>query len=849
MSTCRHSVAWSSSRCRRAVAGKPGPPGARDAGGLLNSVGLQGPGVEAWLDDELPTLVERGAGGRQHLGAPSRSSNAPPRCSPAPRESSLSRSTSAVPNLEDRSRMFAHSPGPRLTPWPPRPIAAAPVGEAQPERGRPHRHRRRPPSRRCRGTRAGEHAARDGHRRRHGTYRLGSGPAGGGLSGPAISPVAVRAVHDCRAAFPLVGIVGVGGVTPRRGRRGDADGRCRRRGGGDGHVPRTAGPGSGAGRLSRWCRWHDVARVRTLVAAVHSAAAGILVVVDPDDKHRDDGRRQPRTTDDRRREARWRVTSATDWRWPSTSTIWWPHCAWPSGCARGSVSQSGSRAFLRRRTRGRARSFDRGLPGLPRSQVARHPHHRGPCGAGDRRTRRAVHHRAHRRRPGHGRAAVDGMAEGAAAAGMTAPCVLGVTVLTSDGRRAGRDLRARADVGGGGRVWGPRVRGGRPGRDASRRPRDSSPWSPGSGPPVWPTTTRRARPAPGRPYGPEPTFWSSGGAVTAAEDPEAVAAAVADEVAASVEAQSGCTPLGDGAMVASMPQPPALTPEQRQAALDKAAKVRRERAEVKEKLKMGSVSLSELLKRSEEDETVGKMKVLSVLESLPGLGKVKARRLMETVGISESRRLQGLGVESSARLCSRTSRSPDPRPLGPGWGGQRHRRRAPRGARSGFVAEPVVDHAGPSAGRIRRRLRVRRPDQFRKAGGRRWIPRVGRVPGPALRHAPPRATAGARRVAGDRPPGRGPGATSDIRRPSSCCCCPRRPRSRPSACGGVVTTRPRWPAASRSGPGRRRWGGPSPRIVVVNDDVDQAVAEVAGILEAHRRAGPDSPGGAPRGGA
>ena len=117
------------------------------------------------------------------------------------------------------------------------------------------------------------------------------------------------------------------------------------------------------------------------------------------------------------------------------------------------------------------------------------------------------------------------------------------------------------------------------------------------------------------------------------------------------------TPLGDGAMVTSMPQPPALTPEQRQAALDKAAKVRRERAEVKEKLKMGSVSLSELLKRSEEDETVGKMKVLSVLESLPGLGKVKARRLMETVGISESRRLQGLGVNQREALLAHTAKS------------------------------------------------------------------------------------------------------------------------------------------------------------------------------------------------
>lgn len=110
-------------------------------------------------------------------------------------------------------------------------------------------------------------------------------------------------------------------------------------------------------------------------------------------------------------------------------------------------------------------------------------------------------------------------------------------------------------------------------------------------------------------------------------------------------------------MVAAMPQPPALTAEQRQAALDKAAKVRRERAEVKEKLKMGSLVLSELLSRAETDEVIGKMKVLSVLESLPGLGKVKARRLMETVGISESRRLQGLGVNQREQLLAHTSKS------------------------------------------------------------------------------------------------------------------------------------------------------------------------------------------------
>ena len=106
-----------------------------------------------------------------------------------------------------------------------------------------------------------------------------------------------------------------------------------------------------------------------------------------------------------------------------------------------------------------------------------------------------------------------------------------------------------------------------------------------------------------------------------------------------------------------MPQPPALTAEQRAAALQKAAKVRRERADVKEKLKLGSLTLPELLQKAEGDETVGKMKVLSVLESLPGLGKVKARRLMETVGISESRRLQGLGVNQREALLAHTAKS------------------------------------------------------------------------------------------------------------------------------------------------------------------------------------------------
>jgi hypothetical protein len=108
-------------------------------------------------------------------------------------------------------------------------------------------------------------------------------------------------------------------------------------------------------------------------------------------------------------------------------------------------------------------------------------------------------------------------------------------------------------------------------------------------------------------------------------------------------------------MVRGMPLPPELSAEQRQAALEKAAVARRMRAELKEKLKMGSVSLSELLQQADADDVVGKMKVLAVLESLPGLGKVKARRLMDDVGISETRRLHGLGEQQRRKLFEKLS--------------------------------------------------------------------------------------------------------------------------------------------------------------------------------------------------
>ena len=84
---------------------------------------------------------------------------------------------------------------------------------------------------------------------------------------------------------------------------------------------------------------------------------------------------------------------------------------------------------------------------------------------------------------------------------------------------------------------------------------------------------------------------------------------------------------------------PPLTPEQRAAALEKAAKARQARAEVKNRLKYSQGSLSEVIKQGQTDEVIGKLKVVSLLESLPGVGKVKARNIMAEIGISETRRV------------------------------------------------------------------------------------------------------------------------------------------------------------------------------------------------------------------
>lgn len=97
---------------------------------------------------------------------------------------------------------------------------------------------------------------------------------------------------------------------------------------------------------------------------------------------------------------------------------------------------------------------------------------------------------------------------------------------------------------------------------------------------------------------------------------------------------------------------PELDPDQRRAALDKAAQARRIRAELKDRLKLRAIGLGRVFELAEQDDAVAKMKVSDVLAALPTYGPVRARKLMEQLDIAPNRRLRGLGARQRERLLA-----------------------------------------------------------------------------------------------------------------------------------------------------------------------------------------------------
>jgi dihydroorotate dehydrogenase (NAD+) catalytic subunit len=250
--------------------GNPAPRVHEATAGMINSVGLQGPGIEAWLTDELPALMATGASVVASIWGHTVDdyARAAAMLAGAPAEVIAVEVNVSCPNLEDRRRMFAHSPSattevldatkaclrPRWAKLSPNVADIVEIADAA--------------------RRGGAEAvtlintvlamAIDPETRRP---RLGA--VRGGLSGPAIKPVALRAVYDCRAALPDLPIVGVGGVASA------SDvvefllaGACAVQVGtatfANPHVLDRL-----RSEVLRWCQHHGVESVRELIGGAH----------------------------------------------------------------------------------------------------------------------------------------------------------------------------------------------------------------------------------------------------------------------------------------------------------------------------------------------------------------------------------------------------------------------------------------------------------------------------------------------------------------------------------------------------------------------------------------------------
>lgn len=251
-------------------AGNPAPRLHPLAVGMLNSVGLQGPGVVDWLEHDLPALMATGARVVASIWGTTigEVEKAALLLAEAPREVLAVEVNLSCPNHDDGRRMFAQ-----------RPEAAEEAMAATAGCGRPRWAKLTAavadlPEIADAARRGGAEAvtlvntlpamALDVDRR---TYRLGG--RGGGLSGAALHPVAVRAVHDVAAALPGFPIVGVGGVSSGVGAAELLLAGASAVQVGTATFADPRAPARVLAELTAWCRRSGVTRIADVVGAVH----------------------------------------------------------------------------------------------------------------------------------------------------------------------------------------------------------------------------------------------------------------------------------------------------------------------------------------------------------------------------------------------------------------------------------------------------------------------------------------------------------------------------------------------------------------------------------------------------
>ena len=250
--------------------GNPAPRVHETTGGMLNSVGLQGPGVESWLERDLPRLVASGARVVASIWGLTVDAyaKAAAMLAEAPDVVVAVEVNLSCPNVEDRRSVFAHSAS-----------ATSEAVAATSVCGRP-RWAKLSPNVTDIVEIAG--AALDagadaltlvntvmGMALDPATARPRLGGGGGGLSGPAIHPVAVRCVYECRAAFPRAPIVGVGGVASGRDAAELLVAGAHAVQVGTATFADPRAPARVLAELERWCRGHNVSRLPELIGASH----------------------------------------------------------------------------------------------------------------------------------------------------------------------------------------------------------------------------------------------------------------------------------------------------------------------------------------------------------------------------------------------------------------------------------------------------------------------------------------------------------------------------------------------------------------------------------------------------